>query len=327
MKSRLPRAARKYLDQLRLELGHLSAEERNTIIEQTSAKIRQLPGRGRNQLELFEQLGTPAMRASKFQRTEPEALEVRSGKEFLTRILGWPILGFALLTAVVVYFGPIASPLAPGSEGSFGYVAGSLGELEVLVGAQIIWIALVPVLLAVRGLFVNHVLSTIVGILGALLMSLVVIAGAAGIGLFFLPVTVLLWAQVLSPPVMMRGSMARPGPLWLIGGALLVLATGVWAVSQELHDGDLNPWLIIGPAILLGALALLLPTRLRGAHIALITVGMLIIAAGLTASFTQFESLALIGPWVAGGTAFAVGHVALAGNLWHERARRLLALY
>ena len=228
MKSRLPRAARKYLDQLRLELGHLNIEERNRIIEQTNAKIRQLPGRGRNQVELFEHLGTAAMRAEKFRRTEPEALAVRSGKEFLNRILGWPILAFALLTAVVLYFGPIASVeprrhsvgrdyvvhvgSCSGSSDHLACGAAGVVQLTATVGAdKFTWT---------------------LGVLGAVLFTLVVIFGAAGIGLYFIPITVLLWAQVLTPMIMMRGSMAYPGALWLIFRCLAgALRTGMGGAS------------------------------------------------------------------------------------------------
>lgn len=328
MKSRLPRASRKYVEQLRHELSHLTPAERNKIIEQTRAKIHKLPGRGRTQVELIEQLGTAGMRAAKFQRTAPEALQVRSGKEFLNRILGWPILAFALLTTVVVYFGPIAAPGNAGDWTPFADGAnGGLARLEALVGAQVIWVAILPVLLSVVGLYLQNIFSTVIGLLGASFMTLVVVVGSSGIGLFFLPITVLLWAQVLTPLIMMRGSMARPGPLWLIAGALLVLATGVWVVSAGLRTSELNGWLIIGPASLLGLLAVLLPTRQWWAHILLVSVGILVIAAGLVAAFNSIGSLALIGPWASGGVAFAVGHLALAGNLWHERARKLLALY
>ncbi|WP_404290552.1 hypothetical protein [Glutamicibacter arilaitensis] len=327
MKSRLPRASRNYVEQLRQELSHLTSAERNKVIEQTRAKIQKLPGRGRKQVELIEQLGTPGMRAAKFQRTEPEALQVRSGKEFLNRILGWPILAFALLTTVVVYFGPIAAPGNSGEWTPFAGADGALARFEAVVGAQVIWVAMLPVLLSVLGLYLQNIFSTIIGVLGASAITLVVIAGSAGIGLFFLPITVLLWAQVLTPLIMMRGSMARPGPLWLIAGALLVLATGVWVVSAGLRATELNGWLIIGPASLLGLLAVLLPTRQWWAHVLLVSVGILVIAAGLVAAMNSIGALALIGPWVFGGVAFAVGHLALAGSLWHERARKLLALY
>ena len=323
MKSRLPRAARKYLDQLRLELGHLNAEERNRIIEQTNAKIRQLPGRGRNQVELFEQLGTAAMRAEKFRRTEPEALAVRSGKEFLNRILGWPIVAFALLTAVVLYFGPIATVESDGTVSA----ETMLSTWEASVGAQIIWLAILPVVLSALRLWMQNKFTWILSILGALLFTLVVIAGAAGIGLYFVPVTVLLWAQVLTPVIMMRGSMAHPGPLWLIAGALLVLLGLVWAVRPALDEITSSIWLIITPAIVLGLLAVLLPTRKFWVQIALITAGLLVIAAGLALAFGNLGHLDLIDSWVVGGLAFAVGHLALAGGLWHERVRKLLALY
>ena len=32
-------------------------------------------------------------------------------------------------------------------------------------------------------------------------------------------------------------------------------------------------------------------------------------------------------PWLAGGMGFAVGHLAVAAGMWHERARKLLALF
>ncbi len=323
MKSRLPRAARKYLDQLRLELGHLNAEERNRIIEQTNAKIRQLPGRGRNQVELFEHLGTAAMRAEKFRRTEPEALAVRSGKEFLNRILGWPILAFALLTAVVLYFGPIATSESAGT----GMAETMLTTWEATVGAQIIWLAVLPVLLSALRLWAQNKFTWILGLLGAILFTLVVFLGAAGIGLYFIPITVLLWAQVLTPMIMMRGSMAHPGALWLISGALLVLLGLVWAVRPALDESTGNIWLIIAPAIVLGLLAVLLPTRKFWVQIALIIAGLLVIAAGLTVAFGNVGQPALIDTWMVGGLAFAVGHLALAGGLWHERVRKLLALY
>lgn len=324
MKSRLPRAARKYLDQLRLELGHLTTGERNTVIEQTGAKIRQLPGGGRNQVELFEHLGTAAMRAEKFRRTEPEALYVRSGKEFLNRILGWPILAFALLTAVVLYFGPIGSAASPDTRALQDTV---LADWEARIGAQIIWLAVLPVLSCALRLFKQNRFTWILGVLAAALFTAVVILGAAGIGLYFIPITVLLWAQVLTPGIMMRASMAHPGSLWLICGALLVLLGLVYAVRPALGESSLDLWLIIGPAMLLGLLAVLLPTRRMWVQISLICSGLLVIAAGLAAAFGQFGQLALPGPWIAGGLAFAVGHLALAGGLWHERVRKMLALY
>lgn len=340
MKSRLPRAARNYLEQLRRELSHLTEAEISEILSQTRTRINDLPGRGRRTEDLYNALGTAQSMAGNFKRTEPEALKVRSGKEFLSRILAWPILGFALLTAIVVLFAPATSQTGivystgsvvsgiNGESASFGYVGEpALAAVELQIGAQILWLALVPLALSLIPLILRNRVGMILQILGALLLTAVIVLGGASIGLFFVPVTILLWAQVLAPPIMMRGSMARPGPLWLILGALtvVVILAGACGASLPLADGKI--WPIYAPALVLGVLAILLPARRRALHITLVSLGLLVISAGLVAALQGLWQVPLIWAWLAGGVSFAVGHLALAGGLWNERARNLLALF
>ncbi|WIV45260.1 HAAS signaling domain-containing protein [Glutamicibacter sp. PAEs-4] len=329
MKPYLPRAARNYLEQLRRALDFLSLEERNEVIETTKQEILRLPGGGRRKRDLVRLLGEPASRARKFERHEPEALEVSSGKHFLTRILAWPISALALLTLMVVLFAPPQTALVEGQ--GFGFVAGGasgfLGKLELLIGSQLLWLAFIPAILSLVPLWLPNIAGTIIQILGAVIMTAICVAGGGTLALYFVPVTVLLWAQVFTPLLMMRGSMARPGPAWLICAAVLLILVVGYASYQGLAGFSGAPWLIAAPAALLAVLALLLPFRWKLAHIALVAAGLLVMAAGFVAALPGTYGAVLAWPWLAGGMGFAVGHLAVAAGMWHERARKLLALF
>jgi hypothetical protein len=329
MKPHLPRAARNYLEQLRRALDFLSEQERREVLEATKQEIFRLPGGGRRKRDLIRLLGEPEARALKFERHEPQALEVGSGKHFLTRILAWPIFALALLAVMVVLFAPPQA--AQIDEQGFGYIAGSTGgllaQLELLIGSQLIWIAFIPVVISLIPLWLPNIAGTIIQVIGALIMSVICVAGGGQLSLFFIPVTLLLWAQVFTPLLMMRGSMASPGPAWLICAAVLLIAVVGYATVRGLAHFSAEPWLILGPAVVLAVLALLLPFRWKSVHIALVAAGLLVMVAGFIASLPGTYSAALAWPWLAGGTSFAVGHLAVAAGMWHERARKLLALF
>jgi len=328
MKSYLPRAARNYLEQLRRALDFLSEQERKQVLEQTREEIHRLPDRGRRKRELISMLGEPAARARKFERTEPEDLEVRSGKHFLTRILAWPIFALALLTVIVVLFAPPQQALI-GTQGLDQFLSpgqGWLADLEEAIGSQLIWLAFIPVIFSLLPLWLNGALGQILQIVGAVAMSAVCLGGGI-LPMYFIPVTLLLWAQVFTPMLMMRGSMARPGPGWLVAAAVLLVACIGLATYQGMASFAGPQWLVLAPAAVLVVLAGLLPTRWKAAHIALVAAGLLVMAAGFIAALPGTYNAVLLWPWLAGGLSFAFAHLAVAAGMWHERARKLLALF
>ena len=328
MKSYLPRAARNYLEQLRRALDFLSEQERKQVLEQTREEILRLPDGGRRKRELINLLGEPATRARKFERTEPEDLEVRSGKHFLTRILAWPIFALALMTVIVVLFAPPQQALI-GTGGIDQYLSsgnGWLSGLEEAIGSQLIWLAFIPVVFSLLPLWLNGAFGMVLQVLGAVAMTAVCLGGGI-LSLYFIPVTLLLWAQVFTPLLMMRGSMARPGPAWLATAAVLLIAAIALATYQGLAHFAGAAWLVLAPAVLLAVLAALLPTRWKAAHIALVVAGLLVMVAGAIAALPSTFNAVLLWPWLAGGVSFAVGHLALAAGMWHDRARKLLALF
>ncbi|WP_159611479.1 hypothetical protein [Glutamicibacter sp. JC586] len=329
MSQNLPRAARNYLEQLRRALDFLSENERKQVLEQTREEIRSLPGGGRRKRELMNLLGDPAMRALKFERTEPEELEVSSGNYFLTRILAWPIFALSLLTIVVVLFSP-PQDAEVGQQAALsvlGHWGGWLSDLETLVGSQLIWLAFVPAVFSLLPLWTHGATSMVLRVLGAVLMSVVCLSGGSALALYFIPVTILLWAQVFTPLLMMRGSMARPDPGWMITAAILLAAAIIFAAVAGLNDFAGSGWMIIAPCAVLVVLGILLPFRWRIAHIALVVAGLLVIVAGYVASLPDAYGATLIWPWLAGGLSFAAGHLAVAADMWHDRARKLLALF
>lgn len=329
MSQNLPRAARNYLEQLRRALDFLSETERKQVIEQTREEIRRLPNGGRRKRELMNLLGEPASRALKFERTEPEELEVSSGNYFLTRILAWPIFALSLLTVVVVLLSPPQDAQAWQQvvAGLPGSVTGWLPGLETLIGAQLIWLAFVPAVFSLLPLWTSGMTSLILRILGASIMSVVCLSGGSVLAWYFIPVTVLLWAQVFTPLLMMRSSMARPDPGWMITAAVLLVAAIFLTTFVGLEDFSGPAWMIFAPSAVLTVLAILLPFRWRIAHIALVVAGLLVIVAGFIASLPASYEAVLAWPWLAGALSFAAGHLAVAADMWHERARKLLALF
>jgi len=328
MKSYLPRAARNYLERLRHALDFLSEQERKQVLEQTREEILRLPDGGRRKRELINRLGEPATRARKFERMEPEDLEVRSGKYFLTRILAWPIFALALMTVIVVLFAPPQQGLigAYGVEKFLSPGNGWLAGFEEVVGGQLIWLAFIPVVFSLLPLWLDGAVGLVLQILGAVAMTAVCLGGGI-LPLYFIPVTLLLWAQVFTPLLMMRGSMARPGPAWLVTAALLLIVAIAVATYQGMTNFAGPAWLVLAPAALLAVLAGLLPARWKTAHIALVSAGLLVMAAGFIAARPGTYNAVLLWPWLAGGLSFAVGHLAVAAGMWHERARKLLALF
>ncbi|UYQ78734.1 hypothetical protein OF385_06225 [Glutamicibacter sp. JL.03c] len=328
MKSYLPRAARNYLEQLRQALDFLSEQERKQVLDQTRGEILRLPGGGRRKRELFGMLGEPATRARKFARTEPEDLEVRSGKHFLTRILAWPIFALALMTVIIVLFAPPQQALI-GTESVDQYLSsgnGWLAGLEEAIGSQLIWLAFIPVVFSLLPLWLHGGAAMVLQVLGAVAMTAVCLGGGI-LSLYFIPVTLLLWAQVFTPLLMMRGSMARPGPAWLATAAVLLIVAIAMATYQGVSHFAGAAWVVLSPAVLLAVLAALLPTRWRSVHIALVVAGLLVMAAGFIAALPSSFNAVLLWPWLAGGLSFAVGHLAVAAGMWNERARKLLALF
>ncbi len=328
MKSFLPRAARNYLEQLRRELSFLTEDERAAVLEQTRAQILNLPGKGRRKADLLRLMGEPQAVAAGFSRTEPQELKVSSGRQFLARILAWPIFALSLLTAAMIIFSPGSMTLLPEhpiglAEGSW---LGSAAGLEQAIGSYILLIAMIPVVFSLLPLVLRGASGFIAALLGALATSAAAVLGFNSLGAFLIPLAVLLWAQVFTPLLMMRGSMARPGPGWLVAAALVLLASVAAATWQGLQGFRGEPWLVLAPACVLGILALLLPMRWRWANIALIAAGLLVMAAGCAASLPSMYQAPLVWPWLAGAMSFAVGHLALAAGMWHERARNLLAL-
>lgn len=326
MAARLPTAARTYLAQLRDALGHLPGSERESILSDTRRRIAKLPGRGRWMPDIIAALGPAEALAGSFEKVEPEALKVRSGYEFLTRILAWPTFAFALLTAAVLLFAPqagittsidTASSFSDQSV-SFGYIEqdGRPGWIntELLPAALV---ALVPALFSLTPLILRGKASAVLQLFGALVMSAVTVLAGFSIGLFFLPFVILLFSLFLVPPVMMRGAMGRAGWVWRTIGTLLLLA--VLAVAALGILRATTSWLLLVPALVLVPVLGHL-VRWRWAEIALIAVGLAFII------YAALMMPTMIWGFLAGGLFFLVGHLGLAGNMWHRRSASLLAL-
>ncbi|WP_313812104.1 HAAS signaling domain-containing protein [Glutamicibacter sp.] len=328
MKSYLPRAARNYLEQLRRELSFLTDAERQEILDHTREQILKLPGKGRRKSDLYRLLGEPQALAAGFARTEPQELKVSSGRQFLSRILAWPIFALAVLTAALIVLSPSSMTLV--EPRITGYVEGSwqgtLTQLELNMGSYILLFALIPVVFSLLPLVLRGTLGLIIQLLGALATTAVSLIGVNSLGAFFIPLAVLLWAQVFTPLLMMRGSMASPGPGWLISAAVVLIGAVAATTLLGLRSFSGEPWLVVAPAALLVVLAVLLPFRWRWANIGLISAGVLVMIAGCVASLESMYQAPLVWPWLAGSMSFAVGHLALAAGMWHERARNLLAL-
>ncbi|MGR6899931.1 HAAS signaling domain-containing protein [Glutamicibacter sp. BSL13] len=328
MAARLPKAARQYLDELRQALSGLSAAEREDVLAHTRAQLVRLPRRGRHKQDILDSLGPVQRIAAGFERVEPQELKVSSGFEFLTRILAWPTFAFSLLTAAVLLFAPqapmsveVAGALGLGFEGevSFGCIearqAGTWFNAELLPAALV---ALVPALFSLTPLILRDKAAIWLQLLGAVVMSVVSILAGLGIGMFYWPVTVLLYSQAIVPWVLLRSAMGRAGWIWRTIGAVLLLAT-LLLHGQAVFTLYHQLWLLVFPAILL------LPVfghflRWWWADIALIAVGLGVII---------YASLAwpvMIYGFIAGGLFFIVGHLGLAGNMWYRRSRDLLAL-
>ena len=321
MAARLPKAAREYLEQLRKALGELSDAERAKILAQTRSRLAGLPRRGRRLEDIIAVLGPVEGYASRFARVEPERLQISSGHEFLVRILTWPTVAFAVLTAAVLLFSP-GAPLAAsleldslGSAGvSFGYIVGQWPNLQLLPAVLVV---LVPAVFALTPMIVQGKPAAWLQVLGALVMTAVAILAGVGVGLLLLPSIVLLWSQVLVPPVMMRNSMGRPGWVWRVVGTAVALLALLPVVLSLISSGPL--WALAIPALLLVPVVGHL-LRWRWADIALIAVGLLTIGYAAIAA-VLLTPVFLIGSWL-----FLVGHLGLAGNLWHRRSADLLAL-
>lgn len=325
MAARLPKAARAYLQQLTTALSALDHAERQRIVQDTRVRLATLPGRGRRQQEIIEALGPVDSYAANFAKVEPKALEVSSGNYFLRRILAWPTFGFALLTALVLLCAPGAGfSIALGFDGIGGFGDGYFGYVERADPAWLnlslmpaVLVALVPALFSLTPLLVQGKGANWLQLLAALVMSTVAVLAGAGIGLFLLPAVILLWSQVLVPPVLMRHSMGRPGSIWRSVGMLVILGIVALAVFSTLREGTW--WALVFPVLLLVA-ALGHAMRWWWAEIALIAIGLgtILYAALLLPAPTEL--------FLTGAIVFIVGHLGLAGNMWSRRSANLLAL-
>ncbi|MFJ2618050.1 HAAS signaling domain-containing protein [Glutamicibacter sp. NPDC087344] len=328
MQPHRPRAARNYLEQLRRELSFLSDAERSEIIAHTAEQIAGLPGKGRRKSELLKSLGEPAALAAGFTRTEPTELKVNSGRQFLSRILAWPIFALSVLTAGLLVIGSQAVVLV--EPVSFGYVEGSIfgmwAELELHMGSAVMLLVFIPVLFSLLPLITHGTFGLVLQVIGAVATTIACVLGLISLGAFLIPLVLLLWAQVFTPLLMMRGSMASPGPTWLICAAVVLLCAIGYTTYRGVHNFSGNVWLILIPALVLAVFALLLPLRRRWAHISLIVAGLAVMVAGYVAALPSTFATPLIWPWLAGTVSFAIGHLALAAGMWHKRAQNLLAL-
>ena len=324
MAARLPQAARDYLEQLKEALSGLNRAERTAILADTRTRLAKLPRRGRRVEDIYAQLGPVDSYAAKFAKVQPETLKVSSGHRFLTRILAWPIFAFALLTAAILLFAPGAvmsasldfSAWFSGSL-SFGYVVPGDPAWINLSLMPAVLVSLVPALFSLTPLIIQGKAAAWLQLLGAVVMSVVAVLAGAGIGLFLLPAVLLLWSQVLVPPVMMRNAMGRPGWVWRTVGTIVVVAVLAVVALAILADGPL--WALVFPGLLLvPAIGHLL--RWRWAEIGLISVGLASIVYAAVALDLITEMFLL------GGVLFIVGHLGLAGNMWNRRSANLLAL-
>ena len=328
MKPFVPRAARNYLAELSEALDFLTSDEREQILKQTRAQILQLPNKGKRADQLREQLGTPQHVAARFTRMVPQELSVTSGHRALARILAWPIFGFALLTALAMIVHPSSMKMLP--EPVFEFMPAGifrwLTELESVIGSGIMIIFLWPVLFALLPLAFAQRWVIIVQVVGALGATGLCLAEFNGIGLFFIPVTALLWAQVFTPVLMRRGSMGSPGPGLLIIAVVLLTIVLAYATYRGIVEFSGPVWMILAPVIFVEIIAVLLPWRFGWVPIALMCSAVVLWCGGVYASVEATYSSAFIWPWLAGGVVFSVGHLALAAQMWHRRAVNLLAL-
>ncbi|GAB3621038.1 hypothetical protein GCM10027417_22990 [Glutamicibacter endophyticus] len=312
MKSPLPRASRQFLEQLGRELSFLSREERAQVLAATRKEIRALPGRGRRAEDLAGAFGSPAILAMKFKRTEREELPVRSGREFLLRLLAWPTVGFAVVTALAMF-----------SLERFGASAGELGFAALWVPP--VQLGLLPVVLALVPLVLSGWTAVALQLLGVLGLGLVVVLGGPEAGWFYLPVWLLLGTQILVPQLLMRGSMGRPDgpwrPLALLG--LIAVVTSVVIERGWVHI--VEQWWTMTACVAMIITGLGVLFRRRWLDILTIACGIAILSAVLATPWAGLATGVDAGLWLVGGVGFVIGHLALAGDLWHRRAAQLLA--
>lgn len=337
---RTPQELTSYLRTLEAALADAPAEARAEILADVRAHADDALEQGRPLTEVLEALGPADEVSEQYRRElglagEPGrpgsfgsgiAQDPASLREAVAdrgaRLLHFASVAVAVVTGAFVAFLLPAFAVHSMSTGSGSTGSGSTGfgsstepvdmgtRIQTLfdqLGAGAILLALLPALLALLPLVLPRSLRQPVAIANAVVVSLLALISGFTVGLFYVPLAVLMWAAVVVPWRVLHGLDLATSLLWRIFGGVLVCAPGLLLVSGLITGTIVFSW---------GTLALVLVSVVLGVLFALgwRPVYAVIALLGMTAMVLGMVDLGLLtlAVWWVGGAWLAIGLSAVA---------------
>lgn len=306
----LPRQARDYLRKLDRSLKDLSKDERQIAADEVAAQIVGGLERGSKITEVMRELDDVDTYAKRYRAEARRAAAADLGSLRKAGMLH-------LMAAIVALLGGMFVALRMPSfmleiADSTGSTTTEVRTIAQEYGVGAVLLALVPAVLAALPLIVPLKWRTPIAIANASLMTVIAGLAAFSIGMFVMPLAVLMWAAVIVPWQMRRGfSFANSIRSRLIFGALIALPGLLIAYNAFTGSFILDTmgWLVVAIPLVLGTL---FAYGMRAA--ALITGIIGFVAIGYT---IVFPGLLMLATWWIGGLYISFGFGAYVA--WGEK--------
>lgn len=305
----LPPEAREYLRQLERLLADLPADACASALDDVTAHIEESLDSGRTVTDTMAGLGSVEGFAAQY-RDElrvPTASQSGTAQPATLRqtgLLHLVSVGVALLACVFAAFLSPAASVSESSGSSGGSDDGATTTLTFVeaYGPGGIALLLAPALLALLPLLLPSGWRTPVSLVNALVITGFAALTGFTIGMFYVPLAVMMWTAVIVPWRMGKGLAFANAPLWRIFGGVLIALPALLLVPGGLSGAVLaDPPLWIGTVavIALGA-AFAIGMRASALVVALLGLGVMV--------FVMTEgSMFAIAFWWIGGLYLACG--------------------
>lgn len=307
----LPQEANDYLGRLEQLLADLPADARASALDDVTAHIEESLESGRSVTDTVIGLGPVESFAAQYRdelRVPAAQPEIQPATLRQTGLLHLVTVGVALLSFVfAALLSPVASVSSSSSSSSGGTGTAEPVEASTVTFAEAygpggLVLLLVPALLALLPLMLPPAWRTPVAVANAVVITGFAALGGFTIGMFFVPLAVMMWAAVIVPWRMSKGLQLANAPLWRIFGSVLIALPAMLLVSGGLSgtvSADPPLW-IMATIIVVLAVAFAIGVRATALAVAILGVAVMV--------FAMVEGgLLALGFWWFGGLYLACG--------------------
>lgn len=282
----MPGELTRYLGELEAGLLDAPQDARDEILDDVRAHVLDALDTGRPVAEVLAGLGSADAAVLQYRQALGLPRERPGDEGRALFILHAASMLVAVLTACTVLF-----------------VLGLADRLGGLAWAA----ALPPVGLAILPLLLPSVARMPVAVANAVIAALFAVIGGFGLGAFYAPLALMMWAAVVVPWRIRHGLDLARSPLWRIFGGVLVAAPALLAVSGQ-FTGTVQLGAPGAAGVVLALLlAALFAVGWRGAYLLIAAFGLVL----LVLAMLDPGPLVLLVWWI-GGAYLAIGLTAVA---------------